>query len=191
MYEPCIISGKRGVKSLFNQPDVPAAAAGTGEGGSHLRTQLWACASGLPSIWLYKLLLLCYDWQAPHRSHNSRHNAQVGSSVSEAQPPATWPFREIFADRNVLSGSLNLPLSFCKIIKHCNQANKTILIAFDVELEGYQSLVWGSCPIEFAKAGLTCAVNVEITWSRIFRTPQRSGKYSEVFVFILIEYNLS
>lgn len=28
MYEPCIISGKRGVKSLFNQPDVPTAAAG-------------------------------------------------------------------------------------------------------------------------------------------------------------------
>lgn len=27
MYEPCIVSSKRGVKSLLNQPDVPAAAA--------------------------------------------------------------------------------------------------------------------------------------------------------------------
>ena len=62
MYEPCIISGKRGVKSLFNQPDVPAAAFGIAEGGSHLRPQLGAGASGFrkhlarqiapPALWL-------------------------------------------------------------------------------------------------------------------------------------------
>lgn len=46
VYEPCIISGKRGVKSLFNQPDVPAAATGIAGGASHLRPQVGAGASG-------------------------------------------------------------------------------------------------------------------------------------------------
>ena len=46
MYEPCIISGKRGVKSLFNQPDVPAAAIGIAGGASHLRHQVGSGASG-------------------------------------------------------------------------------------------------------------------------------------------------
>lgn len=181
MNEPCIISGKRGVKTLFNQPDVPAAAYLQREAAtwdlSHERVPVVSEASGCTNCFFQaltdRLRLTGTAWIAQFTSPHP-----VGFSVSEAQPPATWPFRGIFTARNVLSGSFNPLLSFRKIIKHSNQANKAILITFALESGCYWSLVWGSGPTEFAKAGLTFAVNVEITRSKIFITPQRSWKYS-------------
>lgn len=141
MYEPCIICGKRGVKSLFNQPDVPAAAYPQREAAtwdlSHERVPVVSEASGCTNCFFQaltdRLRLTGSDWQAPPGSHNSCHHTQVGFSVSEAQPPATWPFWGIFTARSVLSGSFNPLLSFRKIIKHSNQANKAILITFALE----------------------------------------------------------
>ena len=144
MYEPCIISGKRGVKSLLNQPDVPAAASGIAEGGSHLRPQLGAGARG---IWRDKSLLLRSDWQVPHGWRQSRHNAQVGSSVWWDQTPANWLFS---------GSSLQLGVSSVKICICLSMwFYKTKLITFTLELEGSQSLVGGGHPAEFAEAGLS------------------------------------
>lgn len=144
MYEPCIISGKRGVKSLLNQPDVPAAASGIAEGSSHLRPQLGAGARG---IWRDKSLLLRSDWQVPHGWRQSRHNAQVGSSVWWDQTPANWLFS---------GSSLQLGVSSVKICICLSMwFYKTKLITFTLELEGSQSLVGGGYPAEFAEAGLS------------------------------------
>lgn len=77
MYEPCVVSVRRGVTSLFNQPAVPAAAAGAVEGGSRLRPWLRAVpvvskASGvqIPSSVLRS--------QVPPGSHSAHPDAQGG-----------------------------------------------------------------------------------------------------------------